>query len=864
MLQARVTSANQLYHITCELAETCIQLGKYFAIENPGRSFMWDTAPFKKLCQKFSLLEVFFHHCMYGSSRRKLTKFLHNIPSFQTLEIFCDNNHQHEPWGQSPAGHWRTSEETAYPWDLCRAIASKLAIQLQSDGFMCHTPAFAVQEASLLTMRAATNLQPRRGLPPMVPEYKSIVHHPVDQPLPSHARKLSTPHQGIAASEVDPSHKQTVTIGIHYKPEEFIQRAIEIGHPTKIHSFFPTEVDEVVKQLTRCDPGTIARGRTEEIKRWVHLSKALENDETSLKSQMSYRRRAVLNGKHLSLFRRLLLDAGHADTNLVEHLCNGFDLTGGLPESGVFARRMKPAVLSCEELRRVAGICRDSLLQSVSSSGDQELDSQLYEATLKEVAKGYLIGPVDPGSLPKGATLTKRFGVKQKNKVRPIDDYKASMVNSSVAQTETATVHTIDHIAALVACFLKASDGKREGPNLVAKTWDLKDAYKQIPLSDHAYSQDSFLAVFNPKTGTAEVFQQKVLPFGSIASVTAFLRVAHGVWKLGAELLQLAWTSYFDDFFSVTHEVTARHTEFVIAAMFRLLGWNLFSEKLVDYHTVCKVLGVEFDFKLAGQGLVLVRNTEDRVKELCDEIDGILGSRVLKRTDGERLRGRLQFASGQLFGRYARNKMRQLSKHISSGRTFLSEDTVAALVALKSQFSSNLPREVSGSLSEHVHIYVDASFDPDSFCGVGGAIYNSSGNPLAFFSEEVHRSFIEEAMAPDQKTMIQELEMLALLIAAQLWLPEVKGKKVVSFTDSEAVRGSFLKSWSQNDKSSDLLMKIFELEETHSCQIWIERVPSQSNPADELSRCVLTKWSGINSTRVDLREIWSKCGHHVG
>ena len=36
VLQARVTSANQLYQITCDLAEKCLQLGKYFAIKNPG------------------------------------------------------------------------------------------------------------------------------------------------------------------------------------------------------------------------------------------------------------------------------------------------------------------------------------------------------------------------------------------------------------------------------------------------------------------------------------------------------------------------------------------------------------------------------------------------------------------------------------------------------------------------------------------------------------------------------------------------------------------------------------------------------------------------------------------------------------
>lgn len=57
------------------------------------------------------------------------------------------------------------------------------------------------------------------------------------------------------------------------------------------------------------------------------------------------------------------------------------------------------------------------------------------------------------------ALLTKSSPVKQKNKVRPIDDYAANVVNQPVC-------------------------------------WELFDAYKQIPLSDQAYEIDDYLAVF--------------------------------------------------------------------------------------------------------------------------------------------------------------------------------------------------------------------------------------------------------------------------------------------------------------------------------------------------------------------------------
>ena len=65
---------------------------------------------------------------------------------------------------------------------------------------------------------------------------------------------------------------------------------------------------------------------------------------------------------------------------------------------------------------------------------------------------------------------------------------------------------------------------------LKSKTWDLADAYKQVPLSDAAYEMDSYLVVFCLLSQKPEVFKQRVLPFGSVASVTAFLRVSHAIW----------------------------------------------------------------------------------------------------------------------------------------------------------------------------------------------------------------------------------------------------------------------------------------------------------------------------------------------
>ena len=122
--------------------------------------------------------------------------------------------------------------------------------------------------------------------------------------------------------------------------------------------------------------------------------------------------------------------------------------------------------------------------------------------------------------------------------MRPIDDYKVSLVNFAVTQNEGVTIHTIHHIASMIAFwmrsgFLSAKDG------LVAKCWDLSDAYKQVPLSDEAFHLDSYLAAYDPGCLSAKIFKQCVWPLGSIASVIAFLRVSLALWKVGSTLFHL-------------------------------------------------------------------------------------------------------------------------------------------------------------------------------------------------------------------------------------------------------------------------------------------------------------------------------------
>ena len=105
-----------------------------------------------------------------------------------------------------------------------------------------------------------------------------------------------------------------------------------------------------------------------------------------------------------------------------------------------------------------------------------------------------------------------------------------------------------------------------------------------------------------------------------------------------------------------------------------------------------------------------------------------------------------------------------------------------------------------------------------------------SGKTLFFFSEAVDSDTLDDIMSKGQKTVIQELEMMAVLAAVKSWRSFLKSRRVVLFTDSESVRGSFLKTWSAKEDSDDMISVIFRVEGEFDVPLWIGRVPSQSNP----------------------------------
>ena len=77
----RVQMANRLYSLTARVFRYATENGIPTTIENPSRSLFWKTQWIAPLLQLPQAHTVIFHHCMYGSTRRKQT----SLPILLTL-----------------------------------------------------------------------------------------------------------------------------------------------------------------------------------------------------------------------------------------------------------------------------------------------------------------------------------------------------------------------------------------------------------------------------------------------------------------------------------------------------------------------------------------------------------------------------------------------------------------------------------------------------------------------------------------------------------------------------------------------------------------------------------------------------------
>ena len=881
----RVRVANELYSLSGQVMRFCVNHGLLCSIENPKRSYAWLTRSLRQHVAPIShsLHSVIFDHCCYGSRRKKGTKLLVNDPCFLPLAQLCPGDHEHEPWGLQSKSGWATAQEVEYPHQLCNAIAKNIHELLLQLGAIAPACDLASSDPSLtLASRAATGIQPRgKRLRPLMREHAQVVRisgpksalatlpHKVTKPiliprechapiphtmLPPGAKQLRTLEKGDGGSS-----EAEIEFGIPWTHEQFIAKAAGLSHPGHfLDGVHPVLKNHIQKLCSRGYAG-MAQDRTAAMRKWIMRSQELRASGEDGKEKSPEHVKKILGRKNLKLLAEMLAESSSEDQQLPVHIAKGFDLMGEIPAGGDFNEKASHATLLPEQVREISELSRLSIGQAVRRSANDEHSEEIYKITMDEVARGWMTGPYELSALPPKSVLTRRFGISQSstladgtktNKVRPIDDFSESLINSTNHCREAIVPMGVDMILAALAMRCRLKLGER----LLGKAYDLRKAYKNLPLAEESLN-DAFICVFSKNHGRPMAFQSRVLPFGARAAVMGFCRTSMCIWRLGVETFGLHWTVYFDDFFTVAAEEERQHVGMAADLLFELLGWEISSEKGGAFSTIAKILGVQIDLGNTYLGTIEVGNVLSRVKEIAGMIDKVLSGQTFSAAEMRSLRGRLVFAEAQIFGRLTGIHLRRLSRWENVlGRSSLDEETKSSLCFIRDRILTPEPRKILAERGKVYHLYTDASYE-NGRAGLGGVLYDEAGSMLSFYSCELDESLTTRLNPEGKKTIIYEMETLAAWIGAEWLLDPLSLRpcdKVVLFIDNEATLAGIIAGKGTGLFGEMLVHRIMEWEFASRICLWCERVPSSANVADLPSRQILSAFNENLRIMVDV------------
>ena len=119
-----------------------------------------------------------------------------------------------------------------------------------------------------------------------------------------------------------------------------------------------------------------------------------------------------------------------------------------------------------------------------------------------------------------------------------------------------------------------------------------------------------------------------------------------------------------------------------------------------------------------------------RKTELVETISAVLNKGALTVVESQKLRGRMQFMDGQLFGRLGRLCMRAITDHASAKKQAkLGRSTRDALERFLIFLEHAKPRQLHANSGKPWFIYTDACYEPKDTswpCGLGGEFIRGS------------------------------------------------------------------------------------------------------------------------------------------
>ena len=841
----RVNIANKLFSFACRIFAEATKRGILATMENPKNSYFWCTTYFLQLWKTVELYCADFQVCMYGGSRDKWTRFIANFPEVAELSVECDRKHSHAPWrfAHNPEGKrvWATSLESQYTRPLCLATVQVILQKAASQGLhLLPQTLNEIRKHPLLHAQQAqisVGLQPfRKKIPPLVPDFDAIVVavlqdksevpvpvlgkaqndlHLVSVELqllliPKYARLLrlfaasdslkggleESETAGKSESGADLSlYPFRAVFGLPWEPEKFIEKAVTAGHPALTDMSIPEDLQIAIDRNLAWNDEQMSKYRSDWAKHWLMRAKELDAAESLDRSSRPEHVRHSTSSKRLLLTDEILDSIQYEDKAALNILREGSTLAGRIESCCIFEQQFKPCLMTLDQLEGGAKRRNQAILAMTCSCGDEALDQQVLAETRAELEKQWARGPFELDTLPEGAVISRRFPLVQSNKVRMIDDFSISGINDSCTIHSKIDLHMIDTLGAVIRRYFQACGAKECDSRLLAKTFDLKSAYRQVPIQSQ-HLKYAFFSIYNCEERKPEIYQLLALPFGATHSVYSFLRLARLIHSIAARGLYVLNTNFYDDFVLLSKPESCKSADLAMEVLFMLTGWEFARDgkKATLFETTCRALGVEFNLSRSERRIVQIYNTEQRRLDLVSRISEVLLAGQLSKHETLVLKGRLSFADSFLHGRLGKILLKKLLEHAYSRQRTLDESTKHALLAMKTRLEAGHPVQISDQELLQWFVYTDAAYNMEELTGgVGAVLVDQACSCIQWFGFPLNEEMCKTFGCQTKQSIIYELELVAAVHALSYWGDLLAGNLTTWFGDNDSVRYALIR-----------------------------------------------------------------------
>ncbi|CAJ1386205.1 unnamed protein product, partial [Effrenium voratum] len=292
-----------------------------------------------------------------------------------------------EPKADTPEGveaPFEKSEEDTLLQKLSQAV-TKVALQAMA---IDHTISKAAKQ-HIVTMDLSKEhgIAELRGANKARTEKANVLYEALWMLWISKRRALLLAEHGSFA---DDAVMEKIVLGVPRKPADFIQAAVQAGHPRSLAVTLNAVSEDAVVANRDWPVTDLIRARIDFLTYWMKRAQELEHAEKTLHLSMPEYLQQVLRGKRILLMGEMLERLGFEDKYLQQDVSEGFKLTGWLRETGCFPKKIRKPTMPAAAVMAMASSVNQRIVKQMAETSFSETDAKAWNETLAELERGWI------------------------------------------------------------------------------------------------------------------------------------------------------------------------------------------------------------------------------------------------------------------------------------------------------------------------------------------------------------------------------------------------------------------------------------------------------------------------------------------